>query len=72
MLMKTAKLHFFGKRTTVEPDLIPRQVGVGNGGGLVYLAGHTHSIIFEGLLGTKQRMGAYMCLTKAFLHDRSV
>jgi hypothetical protein len=27
---------------------------------------------FDGLLGTKQRMGAYMCSSKAFLPDWSV
>jgi hypothetical protein len=40
--------------------------------GLVYLGRHTQAIIFEGLLGTKQRISAYMCSTKAFLRDRSV
>jgi hypothetical protein len=56
----------------VEPDLIPRWRERNEGLGLVYLAGHIHSITFDGLLGTKPRMGAYMCLTKAFLRDRSV
>ena len=39
---------------------------------LVYLGRHTQAIIFAGLLGTKQRMSAYMWSTKAFLRDRSV
>jgi hypothetical protein len=56
----------------VEPSLMLREIGAAWGWGLVYSDGYTHSRIFDGLLGTKQRMGAYMWSSKAFLPDRSV
>jgi len=40
--------------------------------GLIYLLRYSHSIFFDGLLGTKQRMGAYICLSQSILCNRNV
>ena len=50
---------------------MPRE-GAGVRVRLIYLMGYTHSIIFDGLLGTKQRMGAYICLSQSILRNRNV
>jgi len=40
--------------------------------GLIYLVRYILSIIFAGLLGTKQQMSAYICLSQSILRNRSV
>jgi len=60
------------QKVRVESSLIRRRDRQEGRGGLVYLGRHTQALIFDGLLGTKQGMCAYMCSTKAFLRDRSV
>ena len=56
----------------VESSLMLRETSQGNGRWLIYLVGYSHSIFFAGLLGTKQRTGAYTCLSQSILDNRNV
>jgi hypothetical protein len=55
-----------------ESSLMRGKTALGKRRGLIYLVRYILSLIFAGLLGTKQRTSAYICLSQSILRDRSV